>query len=122
MEHGPGLNCRGASGLALFRVNNRNFLAISSYYDSVNRNYQSKSVTFEWRNDQFVLLSEITTNGATGVEYFMLDGDHILLFVNSRSSPGLYKWNAGTFVLHQDVPITNAKSVKEFLLNNEGVF
>ena len=114
------MNCRGASGLALFTVNNRDFVAISSYYDSVNRNYQSKSVVFEWKIDQFVALPEITTNGATGVEYFMLNGDHFLLFVNSRSSPALYKWNAGTFLLHQEVPINNAKSVKEFSMNGEG--
>ena len=120
--HGRSLNVRGVSGLALFTINTREFLAISSYYDSVNRDYESKSGIFEWKNNEFVLLSEITTNGATGVEYFMLDVDHFLLFGNSRSSPVLYKWNAinGSFVLYQDVPITNAKSVKEFSMDGEG--
>jgi hypothetical protein len=119
VQHGRDLNCRGASGLALFTINNREFLAISSFYDSVNRNFQSKSVIFEWKNNQFQPEQEITTNGATGLEYLMADGDHLLLFVNSRSSPALYKWNAATFVLHQELHITNAKSVKKFSINEE---
>ena len=114
------MNCRGASGLALLSVSNREFLAISSYYDSVNADYQSKSVIFEWKNNRFEALPEISTNGATGVEYFQLDGDHFLLFVNSRSFPVLYKWNAGSFVFSRNVPIANAKSVKEFSMNGEG--
>lgn len=122
-KHGPDLNVRGASSLALFTIDNRHFLAIASYYDSVNRNYQSKSVILEWTTDQFRPLPEITTNGATGVEYFMLDGtDHFLLFVNSRSPPELYKWNAGSFVLHGNVPIANASSVKAFSMNGQGLY
>ena len=117
-EYGSGLDVRGASGLALFTINTREFLAISSYYDSVSHDYESKSVIFEWRNNRFVRLREITTNGATGVEYFMLGGVHFFLFVNSRTSPALY--NAETFVLHQDVPIVNATSMKEFSINGEG--
>lgn len=123
-EYGSGLNIRGASGLALFTINTREFLAISSYYDNVNRNYESKSGIFEWRNNQFELSQEITTNGATGVEYFMLGDNHFLLFVNSRTSPALYNAEAlhqdVPIVLHQDVPIANAKSVKEFSMNGEG--
>ena len=88
----------------------------------MNSNYRSKSVVFEWKNDRFVPLPEIPTNGATGVEYFMLNEDHFLLFVNSRAPPAMYKWNAGTFDLHQELPITNAKSVKVFSMNEEGVY
>ena len=95
-------------------------LSISSFYDSVNNNYQSQSIIFEWKNRKFESIQEITTNGATGVEYFKIDGDNFLLFVNSRVSPSLYKWSGTTFLFDQNLPVSNTKTVKEFAMHGEG--
>lgn len=86
----------------------------------MNGDYRSKSVIAEWKNNKFKTVYEINTNGANGVEYFMLDDEHYLLFVNSRSFPVLYKWNAGGFVRQTNVPITDAKSVRMFSMDKEG--
>lgn len=120
VQYGPGLSCRGASAITLLTINSRDMLAISSYYDSVNNNYQSKSIVFEWRSQSFQAIQEITTHGARGIEHFKISNDHFLVFVNSRSSPALYKWDGTRFISHQNLPVSNARAVKEFTMNGEG--
>ena len=105
----------------MFTINNMDFLAISSYYDSINKDHQSKSVIYEWRNNQFEPMHEINTNGATGVEYFVYGANYYLLFVNSRSSPVLYKWNSRTFVSSGSFPTHDTKHLKKLAFNDEGL-
>ena len=69
-----------------------------------------------------MLLQEIDTNGPVAVEYFEHNGEHYLVFANSKSTVDIYRWNVNKFdaVAEQSIPISNVQSAKPYIIQGNG--
>ena len=83
------------------------------------------SFVYQWfpSEERFRLSQRIQTHGATSVDYMNIDGNHYVLFANSKSSSSLYKYNftgSAGFMEVQKLPTMDAKSAKFLIWNNTG--
>ncbi|XP_059825311.1 adhesion G-protein coupled receptor V1 [Hypanus sabinus] len=100
---------RSATGLALFKQGNLLYLAVSQF----NR----ASALFQWSDDQFGQLQNISVYGGTHVSSVTAEGDTYLAFGNLTSCH-VYIWRAGQPLLKvvQTIPVNTVRSIDLFAL------
>lgn len=112
---------RAASGLTVFTINGFQMLAVSNFYDSVGKTFETKSPIYRWNGNQFELKQEISTKGPIDVEYFAQDGEHFLVFANTKGGVAVHKWTSGGFILVQTIRTVEVKAAKAYRYNSKGM-
>ena len=88
-------------------------MAIANYYDG---SYKQNSVIYKWSMARFEEFQVISTNGASGVKFFTIEGEHYKAVVeyydgNTYSIDSfVYKRKQGRFVKYQNIGTDGARA------------
>ncbi|XP_053406314.1 adhesion G-protein coupled receptor V1-like [Mercenaria mercenaria] len=126
------LRTLGASSLAVFEIEDKIFLAVANFYDSVQKSYQLDSKIYKFDStEKFSQYQSISTTGAIDVEHVRIRSLDLLIVANNRdntvSSPqksDVYRWDTTSqgFLLHERLETNRVENLEVFTAFDDTVY
>ena len=119
------LSTLGAYGIEHFTIGEVHYMAIANNFDHMH-GYKQNSAIYKWSTGKFEEFQVIPTNGASGVKFFTIEGDHYLAVAEYRGGGSarsidsfVYKWKQGRFVKYQNILTDSARACDSIVIANE---
>ena len=113
----------GAYDFEYFTIADKHYLAVANF-ESEKGQWKLESVIYQWNGQQFDVLQNISTNGATSFKFFKAAKDEEELFLavtNYRDGDKsvIYKWSGRQFEKFQEIETEGAQESTAFVIDDD---
>ena len=118
------LAARGGYFTEHFTIDKEHYMVIANREDSVT-GWKLNSIIYKWSRSQFEVFQVFPTNGASGLKFFTIDGEHYLAVAefHDRSTHSIdsavYKWKKGRFEKYQNIPTHGGVACDSIVIANK---
>ena len=111
------IDTTGGRDIEYFTIDNKHYLAVANRQSG--SMYQMNSTIYKWIRHKFAVLQNISTNGASGFNFFKILPDLFLVVTNTHSpNSTIYNWKSNQFEKFQEIKTEEAKASTAFVVKN----